>query len=351
MHKQIISDFPSHHHGDRLAGCPSYVAGQRGVPRLVGTAAVTHRMGEWQGRWLRGVASGSIRPFLARWKGRDEHSLSEHWSRASPPLATVRAKGQLRPTDGSCVRPACVLRSDSFSHPGSESFPFGLCCPRLLVATQRWLFICECYEPPWWVAKLVGFFCLTSATLCIIVPFRDMTISCLIKRDFLLIFSNRNCLINERAVIRADDHTAAQLHQIAHPEMVHHIVLIIEWQRLPGVVYINAGRLRMGDNCGAKCCRGWQDPFLDLSRAAVIERVTPASTHRVTDEFICTNTHAHMHAGTWAHTHTHIRRQNQPQSTQRWLSPASVRFCFFFLSSHGDLILGNWAISDWKQWQ
>lgn len=119
IHRQIISDFPSHHHRDRVAGCPSYMAGQRGVPRLIGTAAVTHRMGKWQGRWLRCVASGSVPPFLARWKGRDgEPSLSVHWSRASPPLATVRAKGQLRPTDGSCV---CILWSDSFSHPGSES--------------------------------------------------------------------------------------------------------------------------------------------------------------------------------------------------------------------------------------
>ena len=58
--------FPSCHNRDRVAGRPSYVAGQRGVPRLIGTAAVTHRMGEWQGRWLRGVAPGSIRPFLAR---------------------------------------------------------------------------------------------------------------------------------------------------------------------------------------------------------------------------------------------------------------------------------------------
>lgn len=108
-----------HHHRDRVSGCPSYVAGQHGVPRLIGTAAVTHRMEKWRGRWLHGVASGSIPPFLARWKGKDrEPSLSVHWSRASPPLATVRAKGQLRPTDGSCIR---ILWSDSFSHPGIES--------------------------------------------------------------------------------------------------------------------------------------------------------------------------------------------------------------------------------------
>lgn len=77
------------------------------------------RMGKWQGRWLCGMASGSIPPFLAWWKGRDgESSLSEHWSRASPPLATVRAKGQLRPMDESCVH---IRWSNSFSHPGSES--------------------------------------------------------------------------------------------------------------------------------------------------------------------------------------------------------------------------------------
>lgn len=82
-----------------------------------------------------------------------------------------------------------------------------------------------------------------SATLCIIVAFRDITISHQIKRAFLLIFSSRNCLINEQALICTDDHTETQLHQIALPEMVHHIVLITEWQLLPGVVYINAARL------------------------------------------------------------------------------------------------------------
>lgn len=46
-----------------------------------------------------------------------------------------------------------------------------------------------------------------------------------------------------KALICTDDHTATQLRQIAHPEMVHHIVLINEWQLLPGVVYINAAGL------------------------------------------------------------------------------------------------------------
>lgn len=67
------------------------------------------------------------------------------------------------------------------------------------------------------------------ATKFTIVAFTDITISYQIKRAFLLIFSNRNCLINEQALICTDDHTAVQLHQIAHPEMVHHIVLITEW--------------------------------------------------------------------------------------------------------------------------
>lgn len=65
-HKQIITDFPSYHNRERAAGCPSYMAGQRGVPRLIGTVAVAHRMGKWQGRWLHGMASGSIPPFLAQ---------------------------------------------------------------------------------------------------------------------------------------------------------------------------------------------------------------------------------------------------------------------------------------------
>lgn len=89
-------------------------------------------------------------------------------------------------------------------------------------------------------------FFFMSVILCIIVAFRDITIPCQIKRAFLLIFSKGNCLINEQALICTDDHTATQLHQIAHPEMVHHIVHITEWQLLPGVVYINAARLWKG---------------------------------------------------------------------------------------------------------
>lgn len=77
------------------------------------------RMGKWRGRLACVMAPGSIPPFLVWWKGRDgESSLSVHWSRASPPLATVGAKGQLRPTDGSCVH---IGWSNSSSHPGSES--------------------------------------------------------------------------------------------------------------------------------------------------------------------------------------------------------------------------------------
>lgn len=45
-----------------LAVLPTW-RGQHGSAALVGTAAVTHRMGKWRGRWLRGVASGSVPPF------------------------------------------------------------------------------------------------------------------------------------------------------------------------------------------------------------------------------------------------------------------------------------------------
>ena len=115
---------PHRHHRDRVAGRPSYMAGQRGVPSLIGTAAVTHRMGKWQGRWLRGMAPGSVPPVLAQWKGRDgEPCLSAHWSRASPPLAVVRAKGQLRPTDGSYG----VTHSPHTR--GVSPCRLGLCCP------------------------------------------------------------------------------------------------------------------------------------------------------------------------------------------------------------------------------
>lgn len=176
IHKQIVSEFPLHHRRDGVVGCPSYMVGQHGIPRPIGTAAVTHRMGKWQGRWLRGVASGNIPPFLAWWKGRDgEPSLSVHWSRASPPLAAIRAKGQLRPADGSCVH---ILLSDSFSHPGSESLSLWSVLPptpgghkmmttpvRILYPSQMVLMQQNLLEYP--------YFCLMSPTLCIIAVFRD----------------------------------------------------------------------------------------------------------------------------------------------------------------------------------
>lgn len=311
IHKQIIGDFPFHHRRDGVAGCPSYVVGQHGIPRLIGTAAVTHRMGKWQGRWLRGVASGSIPPFPAWWKGRDgEPSLSVHWSRASPPLAAIRAKGQLRPAEGSCAH---ILLSDSFSHLGSKSLSLWSVLPptpggHMTVTTLRIVY-------PSLIVLMrqnlleYPYFCLMSPTLCIIAAFRDITASFQIKRAFLLIFFDWNCLINKQALICTDDHTATQLHQIAHPEMVHHIMLINEWQLLPGVVYINAARLWKGDNCGAKCCRGWQDPFLDLSRSAVMRGLCRSlytqKQMSVLHQHVCT------HVGTWVHTH----RQNQPHST------------------------------------
>lgn len=211
------------------------------------------RMGKWQGRWLRGMASGSIPPFLAWWKGRDgESSLSAHWSRASPPLATVRAKGQLRPMDGSCVH---IRWSNSFSHPGSESLSLWCVLPPTHGCHMRMAIPVRIVTPSQmvrWILQAkpthISFFCLMSATLCTIVAFTDITVSYQIKSAFLLIFSNRNCLINEQALICTDDHTAIQLHQIAHPEMVHHIMLITEClvQLLPGVVYINAARLWKG---------------------------------------------------------------------------------------------------------
>lgn len=53
---------PFHHRRDGVAGLPTW-RGQHGSATLVGTAVVTHRMGKWRGRWLRGVASGSVPPF------------------------------------------------------------------------------------------------------------------------------------------------------------------------------------------------------------------------------------------------------------------------------------------------
>lgn len=214
--------------------------------------------------------------------------------------------------------PVCASYGVTHSHTqGVSPCHFGLCCPLLLVAHDDGHSSQNSTPLPdglmrATLTQISLFFCLMSATLCIIVAFTDIAISCQIKRAFLLIFANRNCLINEQALICTDDHTATQLHQIAHPEMVHHIVLITEWQLLPGVVYINAARLWKGDNCGAKCCRGWQDPFLDLSGAAVIERVVPGvCTHR--GRWACLHQHACTHVGTRAHTH--IGRQNQPHST------------------------------------
>lgn len=301
-----------HHHRDRVSGCPSYVAGQHGVPRLIGTAAVTHRMEKWQGRWLHGVASGSIPPFLARWKGKDrEPSLSVHWSRASPPLATVRAKGQLRPTDGSCIR---ILWSDSFSHPGIESLSLWSALPPTSGGHMRMPIPLRIAPSPMsWCTLLSDIFFflgLVSTTFSIIFAFTDITISCQIKTAFHLIFSSRNCLINEQGLICTDDHRATQLHQIAHPEMVHHIVLITEWQLLPGVVYINAARLWKGiivvlnaveaDRIHFLTCQGQQQKSGSCRGL---------STQRKMNLFAQTCMH------TRGHMDTHIARQNQPHST------------------------------------
>lgn len=53
-----------------------YMAGQRGLPRLIGTTAVTRRMGKWQGRWLRGMASGSVPSLPGPVKGQGWGALS-----------------------------------------------------------------------------------------------------------------------------------------------------------------------------------------------------------------------------------------------------------------------------------
>lgn len=53
----------------------------------------------------------------------------------------------------------------------------------------------------------------------IIVAFKHIMTS-------LLIFFFWNCLIIERGLICTDEHKATQLHQIAHPETLHHIVLV-----------------------------------------------------------------------------------------------------------------------------
>lgn len=83
---------------------------------------------------------------MAPWRGIWQHPLPSwpderarmgslwlwvHWLRASSPLVSIRAKGHLRPADGSCVH---ILLSDSFSHPVSESL--SVWSMLLLVATQ-----------------------------------------------------------------------------------------------------------------------------------------------------------------------------------------------------------------------
>lgn len=147
----------------------------------------------------------------------------------------------------------CVWRSDSFSHPGTESLSLWSVLPPTHGCHMRMATALRTVTPTlmaWWVLHTkptqISLFCLMSATLCVIVAFTDIAISCQIKRAILLIFSNRNCLINKQALICTDDHTATQLHQIAQPAMPRHIVLITEWQLLPGVVYINAARLWKG---------------------------------------------------------------------------------------------------------
>lgn len=203
--------------------------------------------------------------------------------------------------------PVCTSCWVTHSHTqGVSPCHFGLCCPLLLVATWRWPLLSEQCAPPWlcWCGKSYLNICifLWCWPYCIIAAFSDITASFQIKRAFLLIFFDWNCLINEQALICADDHTASK--RDAAPNM-----LINEWQLLPGVVYINAARLWKGNNCGAKCCRGWQDPFLKLSRAALIERVMPWSIHTKADERFtptCVHTCGHMSAH---------RQNQQPHST------------------------------------
>lgn len=164
----------------------------------------------------------------------------------------------------------------------------------------------ELMHPTQWLF----FLGLVSTTFCIIFAFTDITISCQIKTAFHLIFSSRNCLINEQGLICTDDHRATQLHQIAHPEMVHHIVLITEWQLLPGVVYINAARLWKGiivvlnaveaDRIHFLTCQGQQQKSGSCRGL---------STQRKMNLFAQTCMH------TRGHMNTHIARQNQPHST------------------------------------
>lgn len=104
---------------------------------------------------------------------------------------------------------------------------FGLCCPLLLVATWRWPLLSEQCAPPWlcWCGKSylnIRIF-VWCWPYCVIAAFSDITASLQIKRAFLLISFDWNCLINEQALICADDHTASQRHQIAQPEMLHQI--------------------------------------------------------------------------------------------------------------------------------
>lgn len=69
-----------------LAVLPAW-RGQHAIPRLAGTAAVTHRTAKWRGRWLRGVAPGNIPSFLGLVKG-------QGWG-GHPPSALIEGQASI----------------------------------------------------------------------------------------------------------------------------------------------------------------------------------------------------------------------------------------------------------------
>lgn len=177
------------------------------------------------------------------------------------------------------------------------------------------------------------FFALMSATLSFIVAFSDIAIYLLPNWKSLPFNFPKQKLLNKWAGpdLRWWSHSNTIASNCSPrdgaPHRAHHWVATAAWCGLHWF-----SQAVKGDNCGAKCCRSWQDPFLDLSRAAAIEWVIPGSVHREADEFICTNIHAHTWAQEHTHTHTQIGRETKSATLHiKMIVSCFSQVVFFFL--------------------
>lgn len=168
-----------------------------------------------------------------------------------------------------------------------------------------------------------------SPTFCTIVAFSDIAIYLRqIKSAFPLIFSNRNCLINEQALICTDDHT--QQHncfKLLTQRWCATSCSSLSGNLLPGVAYTDSARLWKGiivvlnaveaDRIHFLTCQGHQPLSGSLQ---------PGGLCKQRQMNLLASTYMHV----WPHLHTHTDRRGEDTLYTGWLSPASVRIFFLF---------------------